>query len=194
MKKFFNVVVRGYFVCSLVLGVLMHLLVLLVPHNLNSWYSMRHRFWEYDEMAIWAYLPTSGLYDALYGGNVQCDSIVIAALAIIVVTLFVMMTDGEGLSSAWRTKFLQAIGFAGVLTCWNLTFKYAITSMWTWTGIHPLMIFVPVIVMIIPLMVLIKTRQADQLVQGTKNLRNKIVRNKIVRKGFFTWACRKPLE
>ncbi len=138
----------------------MFLLTLTVPHDMMSWaYRQREGI---DLSATWSlstisyFLPSEIFYCFVYDTlhNVSAFS---ATIAMLIVALAVMMIDGKGTNSVWRTKVLQATGIAGVLVCAELAYSY---SFWVhYQQMSPMAILVPVVLLVIPLLILKKTRQ-----------------------------------
>ncbi len=160
MKKLFNVSIGGYYLCSMVLGTLLFVIMLLLPHDMNYWFYYHSKgTFERAMVAnrIEKFLPSVYLYNWLFIDGDSYSSMVVALCSIMAVMIAVAMIDGRGTSKVWRTKILQSVGCVGLLICIEMAFQYAIAHMYD--QMSPLMLFVPVVLMIVPLLILKKTRQ-----------------------------------
>lgn len=148
MKKMYNKTVRGYYVMSVVLGLLLALSVALALEValLDAMMSSSSEVADTLDKA-WMYLPL-GLENVFYG--TQRQAILMVTTAIMTVVVFVRMSATKGS----RTKMLQAVAVAILVLLLMLAYRYALRS-----RISDALALVPVLLMVIPLIILRKTQQ-----------------------------------
>lgn len=109
---------------------------------------------------VWSYLPMTGLYGLLYESNKlgahNYAPVVLTVSAIVTVFLSVMIMEGKSANKAWRQKMHQACGWWLLILLMDLAAWYARRRMFGWipTGV----VLVPVVLLIIPILILKKTR------------------------------------
>jgi len=185
-KKLFNVTVGGYYLVSLILGAAIALTIGTV--TCNAWLSRSDQIWrmrdaieeryplgselspydsyeykkidEADEALndMWPYLPMANLYDMMYDVEAKRDNgaICMAVSVLVSVILSVMIMEGKAVNRAWRQKMLQAIGIGMLIVLLSLTWRYAWLR--SYGEMSTLTVLVPVVLMIVPLVMLKKTR------------------------------------
>lgn len=159
MKKMYEKTVRGYYVMSVVLGLLLALSVatmleVAVLDAISAASGQMNAFWD----DVWGYLPLN-LCNYFWQPEISCRNLNILAVtaSILTVGIFVRMSGTKGS----RTKMLQAIATAILALLMMLAYAYATRG---WIRNAALAI-VPILLMVIPLTIL---RKAQQPVDGAK--------------------------
>lgn len=159
MKKMYEKTVRGYYVMSVVLGLLLALSVatmleVAVLDAISAASGRMNAFWD----DVWGYLPLN-LCNYFWQPEISCRNLNILAVtaSILTVGIFVRMSGTKGS----RTKMLQAIATAILALLMMLAYAYATRG---WIRNAALAI-VPILLMVIPLTIL---RKAQQPVDGAK--------------------------
>lgn len=153
MKKMYEKTVRGYYVMSVVLGLLLALSVatmleVAVLDAISAASGRMNAFWD----DVWGYLPLN-LCNYFWQPEISCRNLNILAVtaSILTVGIFVRMSGAKGS----RTKMLQAIATAILALLMMLAYAYATRG---WIRNAALAI-VPILLMVIPLVILRKTQQ-----------------------------------
>lgn len=153
MKKMYEKTIRGYYVMSVVLGLLLALSVatmleVAVLDMISAGSGQVTVFWD----DFWGYLPLN-LCDYFWRPEIHCRNLNILAVtaSILTVGIFVRMSGTKGS----RTKILQAIATAVLALLLMLAYAYATRG---WIRNAALAV-VPILLMVIPLMILQKTQQ-----------------------------------
>lgn len=177
-KKIFNATIGGYYVVSIILGIAIALTVgmmvmdawdyaLDIGRSKDSLATLKGGLaWDEFLDEAWLYLPMTGLYGMLYGGEYSDTGrylygynyapVVLMVSAVVVVFLSVMIMEGKSANKAWRQKMHQACGWGLLIILMDLAFWYARRRMYG--SIPTGVVLVPVILLIIPFLVLKKTR------------------------------------
>ncbi len=156
MKKMYDIIVRGYYVMSVVLGVLLALslamaLEVLVLDAASAALDVSDEAWEAWDRA-WCFLPL-GVCDVFYltiGSYWQ--NVLMVTLSILTVGYFVRMSGSKNS----RTKILQTVAVALFVLLLMMAYRYAFHQSYLANGALAL---VPVVLMAIPLTILKKTQQ-----------------------------------
>ena len=95
----------------------------------------------------------------------------LTAMAVITVILSVAIMEGKSANKAWRQKMLQAGGCSMLIIFLDLAFRYAIER--SYGNMSTFVALVPVVLLVIPLFILKKTRQekkgyVDQVYEAAK--------------------------
>lgn len=110
----------------------------------------------------WLYMPMQRLYDELYvmrpigKSDFSYLPMLLMASAVVVVFLSVIIMEGKSANKAWRQKMHQAIGWGVLIILLDLAYWYARRRMFG--SIPTGVVLVPVVLLIIPALVLKKTR------------------------------------
>lgn len=222
MKKLFNVTVGGYYLCSLVLGIMMALTIGMIAcdmwdygfsqylvaektvtreypdggftmHNAvdverysidydteifypkgdvqtkTAWTELKRRYdnlWETER-----YLPMADLWDATnvyykYGMDgyfIQYGEFCLITVAVITLVLSVLIMEGKSANKVWRQKMLQAFGIAIFIVLIDMARRCAWYRVYSRTSATPITMLLPVVFLIIPLIILKKTRQPNRV-------------------------------
>ncbi len=153
MKKMYDKTFRGYYVMSVVLGLLLALSVatmlevMVLDASRNAVSDQATVFWG----DVWAYLPLN-LCDLFWRPEMRTRNlnILMVTTAVLSVGIFVRMSG----TSKSRTKILQAIATALLAVLLMLAYGYA-TRGWIRNAA---LAMVPVVFMVIPLTILRKTQ------------------------------------
>lgn len=168
MKKLFEIKVRGYYILSVVAGILLGLSIMIVANvlfmqaELNAISGRREQTiaglsLQYDYLDSADYenalqlMPLKGLFNLIVNSHM---TVIFALLCIATVTLYVMMIT---LAKHWRTKFVQSIG-------WALLFLFVTETvivnvkLFNLVEAFGVVVFLPAILLVVPVLILCKTR------------------------------------
>lgn len=179
MKKLFEIKVRGYYILSVVAGILLGLFIMIVANvllmqaELNAISGRREQTiagWslQYDYLDSVGYdcalqlIPLKGLFNAAIDHHA---TVLLALLCIATVVLFATMIT---MAKHWRTKFLQSVG-------WALLFLFVTETVIVNVNLLGLVetfgviVFLPAILLIIPVLILCKTYVPDLPLKNNKS-------------------------
>lgn len=169
MKKWFKKKVGGYYIVSLMAGVMLGLLIL-IGENFAGLYKEQVLWQQYEAGTIT--FDTYATYDWVaplyheFNLLLNCHlTIIIGILCIFTVILYSVMIVKM---KQWRTKFLQSIGWALFLWFASETLLVA-ENLYDMTMSFGLKVLLPVVLLIISVLILIKTREPGSDMHGNKS-------------------------